>query len=63
MLWAEASSAAEEKVLLGAFADPGFWAGISNFLSALDRMIAFPHSFSFCLLFPNMQACSTDIRM
>ena len=45
MLWAEASSAADEMVVLRVFANPRFWVGISNFLSTLDCTITFPHSY------------------
>lgn len=49
MLWGEASSAADEMVLLRVFANPRFWVGISNFLSALYCTIAFPCSYVYFL--------------
>lgn len=45
MLWAEASSAAHEMVLLRVFANLRFWVGISSFLSAIDDTIVFSHSY------------------
>lgn len=45
VLWAEASSAVGEMMLLRVFANLRFWAGISNFLSTLHCTLAFPHSY------------------